>query len=256
MLPNFVYDHACQCIRRACCGEMKLLTPQPPTEDEMATFIANYNSYDLETMERAAALYPDLRHERQYYGAADKDDFGYSITFIAAKSDKYLWPLSALGHPNQLPRDHKIHKNLMEVIDYWTDVQKKWTLVMGMLEMLNNTGQPVSVLKHLWPDFTILFDLPTSRVDLPARRWASETWANLGQPRSPDSEVPNAMELLEDIRRTVLTMAFYPGEASWDMGSGGKVNVNMVSQKGIRMPWYMLEGPRYPDDTVMSWAWT
>jgi hypothetical protein len=208
---------------------------------------------DWPILERAAAVSPRSPMHESYSVAIEVDgwdtEFRVSMPPRTEGKPHFLWPTE----PTRLvPERHE--SELMEQVYQWAEHRAetaiRWALVEGMFNEFDRSAQPVSVLKELWPDFDMLLHaIPGYKLGRETREWL-ERFHNAPRPRRVDVPVPDCVDLLEDVRSTVLAMTLMPKELP--AREEGSYKVWLSDYKKVQLPWYewLRDEGRLSDGTI------
>lgn len=210
MLPTYILQDAYSCVETACWRQLKSM--QPPTADwqELAKLYVHPDDHPV--CHRAMSLYAKSVTGQCYRHRIELPSGWQSEVRVHVKAeDKFFFPeIPTLD----IDRESEFYRSILEWVEWDEDLSTRWANVRSMIQAFDDSGQPVSVLKELWPDFDLLFDVREGdgymrRSGNGVNGWV-EKYRQLGRPRSFDMPVPNCMTHLNDVRRTVLSVTLMP----------------------------------------------
>lgn len=238
--PQYVREEIAKAIHEAAMLHYKsypppLLTPQlarkfyiQPSDHKVLARAAEVQSMLVGSQIWRVLLEPHARYSA--IGVADEYEGILTISLGAQKD--FIWPMNPT---KELPTREGC-KWVEEVGQWWEhriEVREAWSLVAGMVEVLDKDRMQPSLLKYLWPDFDRLLDLPSYRSQR-ARIWLQK-FHDAGKPRAFEFPVPDFFTHMEAVRRTVLAMTMMP--STLNQHQIDQVLILGELNKAVRMPW-------------------
>jgi hypothetical protein len=242
MLPTYIMQDVTNCIHTACWRQLKSM-PRP-TEDwkELARLYVHPDDHPI--CHRALHLYEKSVTSQVYrHHIETKTGWRSTVNVTVKAENQFFFPeIPTLD----IDRESEFYRSLVEWVEWDEEISTRWVNVLGMVKAFDETDQPLSVLKELWPEFDLILGIKGgARQNNGTKTWV-EKFRQLGKPRSSDMPVINTMMHLEEIRRTVLSVLMMPQE--FELSEAKDAYVHMYRrQETITTPWGMKLVPITPN---------